>query len=133
MVLEIEGHKYHGRFEIRAMSDSGTEMVDTEVGMHPQGWRRDWFEGKGTIINNQTGIRERFLFSPKGQSQDYVIILEGVSETAIRDYKGAVDLALDLMYESARKSDRPVPKVTLPALSLEMLSDKKLLQPDCII
>ena len=131
MVLVIEGHKYQGRFEIQKRSASGIEMVDTEVGRHPENWRRNWFEGEGSITDNQTGVRERFLFRPKGQSQDYVIILGGgASKTAIRDYKEAIDLALGLMYESVRKSDKPVPNVPLPVLSLEMLSNEKLLQPN---
>jgi len=134
MVFIIEGHRYSGRFEIEPYSASGTSMVDSEVGRHPENWRRDWFEGKGSVTDSETGVRERFLFNPKGKSQEHVVNLgEGVSRDAIRDYEGVVDLALGLMYESAQKSDKPVPSITPPTLTLDMLSNARLMEPDFVI
>lgn len=134
MDLTIEGHGYLGRFEIKARSARGTDMVDTEVGRHPENWRRDWYDGQGVVTDSQTGVRERFLFNPRGQSQDDIIILgKEVSKEAIRDYKGVVDLALGLMYESAQKSDKPVPSINPSTLTLEMLSDARLMHPEFVI
>ena len=128
MDLTIEGHKYVGSFEIEAHSIRGTDMVDTEVGQHPESWSESWFKGYGSITNKKTGERERFLFSPNGASEENIIILgDKVNKDKIKDYKCTVDLALGLMYEEANKSDRPVPSLPTKTLSLEMLTHAKLI------
>jgi len=122
MVLIIGGYRYLGKFEIEDHSASGTDMVDTEVGRHSENWKRSWFEGRGAVTDLRTGIRERFLFCPKGQYEESVILLpEGAHiDRKIRDYSSeAIDKALGSMYESARNSDAVIPTVSLPRLNPE--------------
>jgi len=100
----------------------------TEVRQHPESWHRKWFEVKGSVEDKLMGLRERFLFYSEGETPEHIIILDKkINKKKIMDYRAVIEFVLDHMYKQSIESNEPVHLITLPKLTLEMLSKEKLI------
>ena len=105
--IKIQGNRYLGRFFIQERSSTHRNYVDGEYA--GARWADEvvtWWEGNGMIEDKQIGSRERFSFRPKGNRLKDIM-------SCVDDEKNAekIDLALQLLYNQARKSEEIYPKI----------------------
>ncbi len=108
--ISIEGERYLGRFSIKQRTSEHDVYVDGEYAARWEKTKSSWWEGKGMVQDILTGSKERFQFSPKGNSQRDIIPYLNEQE---RIDKTKIDLALQSLYEQSRNSDEVYPSVNL--------------------
>lgn len=113
--INLEGHRYLGKFKIEDKTYVEQVMVDSEVGRHPETRRCECYEGEGIIIDKFTKDSEqRFLIYPKGLNESHLIVLSEKVRQRVEDYKKVIDYALEIIYHEAERSDEIIPKIHQP-------------------
>lgn len=108
--IRIDGNQYCGRFSIEQRTSEHDVYIDGEYAARWAKTKTSWWEGRGMVEDISTGNKERFLFTPKGNSRRD--IFPYLNEEELKD-KIKVDLALHCLYEQARESKDIEPQVNL--------------------
>ena len=111
--ISLRGKKYIGVFNGSKQVISGTEMVSTEVGRHPEPYRHAW-DGAGIVQHLSNGRRYFFTFSI-GENHCKSSLKETLEELAVNI--GGEDSFLKSISFRIRKSEKQIPRISLPELN----------------
>ncbi len=112
--ISLSGEKYMGVFNGDKQVISGTEMVDTEIGRHPQSYYREFYDGVGIVQHLSNGRRYFFTFSI-GEDHCKSSLKETLEELAVNF--GGWDSFLKSISFKIRKSEKKIPRISLPELN----------------
>jgi len=124
-MLSIEGHRYHGLFDLEEHMQTGSERVNTEVGYYNRQYTSHYWEGGALVRDKQTGDEQKFLIWASGNKESNLIFTDMYDRNQILkmfpDYRKIVDFALQEMFETAKQSGDIVPRIIPPNITLEKL------------
>ena len=109
--VSLIGEKYTGVFNGSKTVVSGTEMVSTEVGRHPEPYHHEFYDGVGIVQYLSNGRRYFFTFSI-GEDYCKSSLEETIEKLAVNS--GGWDSFLESIKFKIKKSKEQIPGIALP-------------------
>lgn len=109
--VSLRGEKYTGVFDGDKHEVSGTKMVSTEVGIHPESYRHEWYDGAGIVQHLSNGRKYFFTFLV---GEDHCKPSLEKTLNGLAGNFGGCDPFLESIRFKINKSKEQIPRIYLP-------------------